>query len=63
MAVTNEVKIKLTVDIFDHLHDKVYVALSKNSKQDGYVSHLEHGKLMLEVIENLHEWFNRKTTT
>lgn len=60
MAVTNDVKIKLTVDVFDMLHDKVYITLAKNAEQGTDVDHDEHGKLMYEVVNNLHEWLNKK---
>ena len=60
MSVTNEVKIKLTVDVFDMLHDKVYNALAKNSEQGVFVNHEEHGKLLCEVVENLYTWINKK---
>lgn len=60
MAVTNDVKIKLTVDVFDMIHDKVYIALSKNAEQGTDVDHDEHGKLMYEVVQNLHEWLDKK---
>ena len=60
MAVTNDLKIKLTVDVFDILHDKVYIALAKNSEQGVFVDHEEHGKLLYEVVDNLYTWLNKK---
>lgn len=60
MAVNNDTKIKLTVDTFDLLHDRVYTALAKNTEQGCDVDHDEHGLLMKEIINNLHEWLNKE---
>jgi hypothetical protein len=59
MTVDNDTKIKLTVDIFDFLHDKVFIALAKSTEQGFEVDHDEHALLMREVVGNLHEWLNK----
>jgi len=59
MTVDNETKIKLTVSIFDFLHDKVFIALAKSTEQGFEVDHDEHALLMREVVGNLNEWLNR----
>ena len=59
MIVDNDTKIKLTVDVFDFLHDKVFIALAKSTEQGLEVDHDEHGFLMREVVGNLNEWLNR----
>lgn len=59
MIVDNDTKIKLTVDAFDFLHDKVFIALAKNTEQGLEVDHDEHGLLMKEIVGNLNEWLNR----
>lgn len=59
MTVDNETKIKLTVSIFDFLHDKVFIALAKSTEQGLEVDHDEHALLMREVVGNLNEWLNR----
>ena len=59
MTVDNDTKIKLTVSIFDFLHDKVFIALAKSTEQGFEVDHDEHALLMREVVGNLHEWLNK----
>ena len=60
MPLNNDKKIKLTVDAFDFLHDKVFIALAEKTEQGFEVDHDEHGLLMKEIVGNLHEWLNKE---
>jgi len=55
MKVTNQEKMNLTVEVFDFLH----VAVSRALEVYGEIDHDEHGTLLTEVIDNLHQFVNR----
>jgi hypothetical protein len=45
----------LTVEVFDFLH----MAVSRVLEVHGEIDHDEHGALLTEVINNLHQFVNR----
>jgi len=55
MKTSNQEKMNLTVEVFDFLH----MAVSRALEVHGEIDHDEHGALLTEVIDNLHQFVNR----